>query len=118
MKKHRVTPLESMELEFLDRTLIFTFDMQAITKMQNEFGSIEDVAKNNSEFELAAMMLWAGVKDEDFTIDEAKVIITSSAEVLSDTLTLTMDSIIQIAGEKNEKKLLEEIERAVKRVKA
>ncbi|MBE6021679.1 MAG: hypothetical protein E7231_00435 [Cellulosilyticum sp.] len=117
MKKHKVTPLESMQLEFLDRTLIFTFDMQAITKMQNEFGALEDVARKYTEFELAAMMLWAGVKHEDFTLDEAKVIITSSAEVLSDTLTLTMDSIMHLAGEKNEKKLLEEIERAVKKVK-
>ena len=118
MKKHRVTPIESMELEFLDRTLIFTFDMKAITKMQNEFGALEDVAKKYSEFELVAMLLYAGIKDEEFTLDEAKVIITSSAEVLSDTLSLTMDSIMQLAGEKNEKKLLEEIERAVAKVRA
>lgn len=114
MKKHRVTPLESIQVDFLDKTLIWTFDMEAITKLQNEYGALEKVAKEVNEFELTAMLFWAGVKENDFTLDEAKVIVTSSAEVLSDVLTVTFDSIKQLGGKENEKKLLEEIENAKK----
>lgn len=117
MKKHRVTPLEVMEIEFLDKTLVFCFDMQAIAKIQEEFGAIEDISKNKNEFEMAAIMLWAGVKDDEFTLDEAKVIVTTSAEVLVDTLTITTDSIVKLGGESNAKKMQEEIEKALMKKK-
>ncbi len=116
MKKHRVTPLEVMEIEFIDRTISFCFDMQAIAKIQDTFGAIDDLIKNKNKFEMAAIMLWAGVKDDDFTLDEAKVIISSSTDVLVDTLSITTDSIIKLGGDTNGKKIQEEIEKAMKKM--
>jgi len=117
MKKHRVTPLEVMELEFLDRKIVFNFNMRATTKMQERFGDIESAIKGKDEYEIAAMMLWAGVKDDDFSLEEAEVIVTSSADALSDALSITMDSIIKLAGEVNSKKIQEEIEKALMKAK-
>lgn len=114
MKKHKVTPLESIEIEFLDKKLMWTFDMYAITKLQNTFGELEKLAKSVTEMELAAILFWSGIKDSEMTLDEAKVIITSSAQVLADVLTITFESIKQLGGEHLEKKLIEEIERVQK----
>ena len=117
MKKHRVTPLEVMELEFLDRKIIFNFNMRATTKLQEKFGDIEEAFKGKDEYEMAAVMLWAGVKDDDFTLEEAEVIVTSSVDALVDTLTLTKDNIMKLAGESNVKKIQEEIEKALMKAK-
>lgn len=111
MKKHKVVPLESIEIEFLDKTLLFTFDMMAITKLQEKYGPLEAVSKSANSFEMAAIMLWAGVKDEEFTLDEAKVIVVSSAQVLTDTLTVTYDSVSKLGGEEVAKKIKEEMEK-------
>lgn len=118
MKKHRVVPLETMEIDFIDKTLLFRFDMQAIAKLQDTYGSLEEVANSTNQFDMSAMILWAGIKDDDVTLDEAKVIISSSAEVLADTLSITMDSILKLGGEENEKKLQEEIAKAMKKLNA
>lgn len=116
MKKHRVTPLESMEIEFADKTIIFTFDMQAIAKLQNKYGALGEVAKKKDEFEVAGILLWSGVKDDEFTEEEAQVILSSNAQVLADTLAITFDSIVLLGGKENEKKLLEEIARLTKTI--
>ena len=103
-----------MQIDFLDKTLLFSFDMQAITKLQEHFDSLEKVAQNENKFEMAAMFLWAGIKDDSVTLDEAKVMITSNAEVLSDTLLITFDNISKLGGEETSKKLQEEIEKLKK----
>ena len=79
MRKHKVSPLESIEIDFRDRKLIFTFDMLSINKLQNEFGALEKIAQEKSELELAGIILWSGIKDIDLTVEEAQVIICSDA---------------------------------------
>lgn len=110
MKKHKVIPLETMELEFLDKTLFFRFDMESITKMQDEFGDMQALAEKykDNEFELIAIMLYAGVKDKEFTLDEARVIVASSAEILTDTIDIVIKSLEILGGEEVRKKLMEE----------
>lgn len=111
MKKHKVIPLETMQIDFLDRTLLFRFDVEAITKLQDEFGDLEtlSVKYKNNNIELGAIMLYSGVKDENFTLDEAKVIVISSPEVLVDTIDITIKSLEIIGGEEVRKKLKEEL---------
>ena len=110
MKKHRITPLETMELEFLDKTLFFRFDMEAILKLQNEFGELQKVTDTykGNECELIAIMLYSGIKDNEFTLDEARVIISSSAVVLVDTMSIVIKSLEVLGGEEISKKIQEE----------
>ena len=110
MRKHKVIPLETMQIDFLDRTLLFRFDMEAITKIQNEFGDLETLSMQyqNNEIELAAIMFYAGIKDEQVNLDEARVIIASSAEVLVDTMDISIKSLEILGGEEVRKKLMEE----------
>lgn len=109
MRKHSVTPLEEMEIEFLDKTLLFRFDMQAILKMQNEFGDLKSISEKNSECELVAIMLYSGLKNGDITLDEARVIISSNALILADTLDITLKSLEVLGGQEVAKKMKEEL---------
>lgn len=111
MKKHKVVPLEAMQIEFLDKTLIFRFDIEAITKLQEEFGDLETLSEQykDNKFELVAIIFYAGVKHGGFTLDEARVIVSSSADVLSDTMDIVIKSLEILGGEEVKKKLLAEL---------
>lgn len=111
MKKYKVTPLETMEIELLDKTLHFRFDMQAIAKIQETYGALDAIANNKTEFEMASIILWAGVKDNDFTVEDAEVVVSSSVDVLTSVLTITTNSIMQLGGDDVAKKLKEEMEK-------
>lgn len=111
MRKHSVTPLEEMEVVFLDKTLLFRFDMEAILKMQNEFGDLKTLAENNSECELIAIMFYSGIKNSNITLDEARVIISSNALILADTLEVILKSLEVLGGEEVSKKMKEDLVR-------
>lgn len=102
--KIAVMPLETLEIEFKNKTLEFRFDMIALSKMQSKYGDLEKLSRKyvSRPYDLTAIILSCGA---NIPLEESKVIVASSAEVCAEVTRLLMDSIGKLGGEQAKKKI-------------
>ena len=106
MKKICVKEANQVEIQFLDRTFLATFNMKAVMFMQEELNKIG--LKQISFVQFAAVVLYAGIKanDDDYTMEEANALaLTISPADLNSIVEEYVESVNGVSLAENEEQL-------------
>ena len=104
-----VKPVEEIKIKLKDKTYICTFNMIAMSYMQESLASLGD--ENITEISpahMCALILYAGIKanDDSFTIDEAKALALSiGAGAYGEIMGMFNKSVIESMNDEDKKSL-------------